>query len=147
VFSSKFIFFIAINYPYLFVLFYLIPNHFCKGWFQSLEIGDSSIWLFTKTLTTISLKKRHYKISQFYRRTNSVGVWLEVRRWFFYRRPHRRIKSIGFTFVGDSPFRRYIGRKNKKTICRWFSRRNLRAKKKRFPLEIYRRIFIPSVIL
>ena len=86
----------------------------------------------------------HYKISQFYRQTNSVSVWLEVRRWFFYRRHHRRITSVGFTFIGDSPFRRYIGRKNKKTICRWFYRRNLRAKKK-FPLEIYRRIFSPSV--
>jgi hypothetical protein len=70
-------------------------------------------------------------------------VWLEVRRWFFYR----RITSVGFPFVGDSPFHRYIGRKNKKTICRWFYRQNLRAKKKRFPLEIYRRIFILSVIL
>jgi len=89
--------------------------------------------------------KVHYKISQFYRRKNSVDVWLEVRRWFFYRCHHRRITSVGFPFIGDSPFRRYIGRKNKKTICRWFYRRNLRAKKKRFPLEIYRRIFIPSV--
>ena len=93
------------------------------------------------------LKENHYKISQFYRRKNSVGVWLEVRRWFFYRRHHRQITSVGFPFVGDSPFRRYIGRKNKKTICRWFYRRNLRAKKRRFPLEIYRRICIPSVIL
>jgi len=25
-----------------------------------------------------------------------------------------RITSVGFTFIGDSPFRRYIGRKNKK---------------------------------
>jgi len=74
--------------------------------------------------------KIHYKISQFYRQKNSVGVWLEVRRWFFYRRHHRRITFVGFPFVGDSPFRRYIGRKNKKTICRWFYRRNLRAKKK-----------------
>ena len=72
----------------------------------------------------------HYKISQFYQRTNSVGVWLEVRRWFFYRRHHRRITSVGFPFVGDSPFRRYIGRKNKKTICWWFYKRNLRTKKK-----------------
>jgi len=72
----------------------------------------------------------HYKISQFYRRINSIGVWLEVRRWFFYRHHHRRITSVGFPFVGDSPFRRYIGRQNKKTICRWFYRRNLRAKKK-----------------
>jgi len=89
----------------------------------------------------------HYKISQFYRRTNFIGVWLEVRQWFFYRHHHRRNTSVGFPSVGDSPFRRYIGRKNKKTICRWFYRRNLDAKKKRFPLEIYRRIFIPSVIL
>jgi len=89
----------------------------------------------------------HYKISQFYRRTNSVGVWIEVRRWFFYRRHHRQITSVGFPYIGDSPFHRYIGQKNKKTICRWFYRWNLRAKKKRFPLEIYRWIFIPSVIL
>ena len=88
----------------------------------------------------------HYKISQFYRRKNSVGVWLEVRRWFFYRRHHRWITSVGFPFIGDSPFRRYIGRQNKKTICRWFYRWNLRANKKRFPLEIYQRIFSPSVI-
>jgi len=81
---------------------------------------------FKITITFLSL---HYKISQFYRRTNSVGVWLEVRRWFFFRRHHRRITSVGFTFVGDSPFRRYIGRKNKKNICRWFYRRNLCAKK------------------
>jgi hypothetical protein len=73
-------------------------------------------------------------------------VWLAVRRWFIYRRLHRRIMSVGFPFVGDSPFRRYIGRKNKKIICRWFYRRNLRAKKYSFPLEIYQRIFIPSVI-
>jgi len=74
----------------------------------------------------LSLLSKHYKISQFYRRKYSVGVWLAVRRWFIYR----RITSVGFPFVGDSPFRRYIGRKNKKTICRWFYRRNLRAKKK-----------------
>jgi len=36
--------------------------------------------------------------------------------------------------------------KTKNFICRWFYRRNLRAKKKSFPLEIYRRIFIPLVI-
>jgi len=75
-------------------------------------------------------RSSHYKISYFYRRTTSVGVWLEVRRWFFYRRHHRRITSVGFPFVGDSPFRRYIGRKNKKTICWWFYKRNLRTKKK-----------------
>jgi len=67
----------------------------------------------------------------FYRWKHSVGVWLEVRRWFIYRRLHRRILSVGFLFVGDSPFCRYIGRKNKKIICRWFYRRNLRAKKKK----------------
>jgi hypothetical protein len=90
----------------------------------------------SSTTTPIFLKKKHnqhYKISQFYRRKNSVGVWLEVRRWFFYRRPHRQITSVGFPFVGDSPFRRYIGWKNIKTICRWFYRRNLRAKKKKIP--------------
>jgi hypothetical protein len=81
----------------------------------------------------IHVCKYHYKISQFYRRKNSIGVWLEVRRWFFYRCHHWRITSVGFPFVGDSPFRRYIGRKNKKTICRWFYRRNLRAKKKKIP--------------
>jgi len=75
----------------------------------------------------------HYKISQFYRRKYYVGVWLEVRRWFIYRRLHRRIRSVGFPFVGDFPFPRYIGRKNKKIICRWFYIRNLRAKKKKFP--------------
>jgi len=88
----------------------------------------------------------HYKISQFYRRTYFVGVWLAVHRWFIYRHHHRWITPVGFLFVGDSPFRRYIGRQNKKTIYRWFYKRNLCAKKKRFPLEIYRRIFIPSVI-
>jgi len=72
-------------------------------------------------------------------------VWLEVRRWFIYWRLHRRITFAGFPFIGDSSFRRYIGRKNKKTICQWFYRWNLCAKKK-FRLEIYRRIFIPSVI-
>jgi len=72
----------------------------------------------------------HYKISHFYRWKYFVGVWLEVHRWFIYRRLHRRIRSVGFPFVGDSPFHRYIGRKNKKTICQWFYRRNLRAKKK-----------------
>jgi len=72
----------------------------------------------------------HYKISQFYQRNNSVGVWLEVCRWFFYRRHHRWNTSVGFTFVGDSLFRRYIGRENKKTIYWRFYRRNLRAKKK-----------------
>jgi len=75
----------------------------------------------------------HYKISQFYRRKNSVGLWLEVRLWFFYRRHHRRNTSAGFTFVGDSPFRRYFSRKNKKNIYRRFYRRNVRAKKKKIP--------------
>jgi len=72
-------------------------------------------------------------------------VWLEVRRWFIYRRLHRQITFVGFPLVGDSPFRRYIGRKNKKTICRWFYRRNLRAKKK-FPTWNIPMDFIPSVI-
>ena len=72
----------------------------------------------------------HYKISQFYRRTNSVGVWLEVRRWFFYRRHHRRNTSVGFSFVGDSPFRRYIGRKNKKTFADGFTDGICEPKKK-----------------
>jgi len=72
----------------------------------------------------------HYKISQFYRRKYSVGVWLPFHRWFIYRCLHRRITSVGFPFVGNSIFCRYIGRKHKKTICRWFYRQNLRAKKK-----------------
>jgi len=76
-------------------------------------------------------KTPHYKISQFYRRTYFVGVWLAIHQWFIYRRHPRRITSVGFPFVGDSPFRRYIGRQNKKTISRWFYRRNLRAKKKK----------------
>ena len=54
----------------------------------------------------------HYKISQ------------------FYRRHPRRNTSVGFTFVGDFPFRRYISRKNKKTIYRRFYRQKMRAKKK-----------------
>jgi len=96
-----------------------------------LIIDFSAITRRTYILTRISKEPlRHYKISQFYQRKNSIGVWLDIRRWFFYRRHHRRIMSVGFTFVGDSPFRRYIGRKNKKIICRWFYRRNLRAKKK-----------------
>jgi len=98
----------------------------------------------------------HYKISQFYQQKYSVGVWLTVRRWFIYWHLHRRITSVGFPFVGDSPFRRYIGRKNKKTICRWFYKRNLRTKKK-FPawniqtdfhtvddIMIYRRLYTVS---
>jgi len=87
----------------------------------------------------------HYKISQFYRRKYSVDVWLAVHRWFIYRHLHRRIKSVDFPFIDDSPFRRYIGRKNKKTICWWFYRRNLRAKKK-FPAWNILTDFIPSVI-
>jgi hypothetical protein len=72
-------------------------------------------------------------------------VWLAVRQWFLYRRLHRRITSVSFPFVGDSPFCHYIGRKHKKTICRWFYRRNLRAKKK-FPAWNIPTDFIPSVI-
>jgi len=98
-----------------------------------------------KNYETKGWRINHYKISQFYRWKHSVGVWLEVCRWFIYRHLHRQILSVGFPFIGDSSFRRYIGRKNKKTICRWFYRQNLCAKK-RFPLKIYRRIFIPSVI-
>jgi hypothetical protein len=86
----------------------------------------------TKMSLKLMIHTIHYKISQFYRRIYFVGLWLEVRRWFIYRRLHRRIQSVGFPFVGDSPFRRYIDRKNKKTICRWFYRQNLPAKKK-FP--------------
>jgi hypothetical protein len=101
--------------------------------------------------TVLSLQKWfknkvHYKISQFYRRKYSIGVWLPVHQWFIYRRLHRQNTSVGFPFIGNSTFHRYIGRKHKKTICRWFYRRNFCTKKKSFPLEIYRRIFIPSVI-
>jgi hypothetical protein len=88
----------------------------------------------------------HYKISQFYRRINSVGVWLEVRRWFFYRRHHRWITSVGFPFVGDSPFRRISVGKTKKSFADGFTD-GICAPKKIFSLEIYRRIFIPSVKL
>jgi hypothetical protein len=87
----------------------------------------------------------HYKISQFYRRTYSVSVWLAIRRWFIYRRLHRWITSTGFLFVGDSPFSRYISRKNKKFICRWFYKRNLCAKKK-YPAWNIPTDFILSVI-
>jgi hypothetical protein len=83
--------------------------------------------------------EHHYKISQFYRRKYSVGVWLAVRL-------QRRITSVGFPFIGDSPFRRYIGQKNKKTICRWFYRRNLCAKKKTVPALTIPTDFHPSVI-
>jgi hypothetical protein len=74
----------------------------------------------------------HYKISQFYWRKYSVRL-------------HRRITSVDFPFVGNSTFRRYIGRKHKKTICRWFYGRNLCAKKK-FPAWNIPTDFIPSVI-
>jgi len=83
-----------------------------------------------KLIFPLVFQKFHYKISQFYWRNNSVGVWLEVCQWFFYQCHHRRNTSVGFTFIGDSPFRRYIGRKNKKIIYRWFYRRNVHAKKK-----------------
>jgi hypothetical protein len=43
-----------------------------------------------------------------------LSVWLAIRRWFIYRHLHRRIMSVGFPFVDDSQFRRYINRKNKK---------------------------------
>jgi hypothetical protein len=43
----------------------------------------------------------HYKISQFYRRKNSVGVWLEVRRWFFLR-PSALPSSVIPHYVGIS---------------------------------------------
>jgi len=107
-------------------------------------VGNWNVHTLTQNIIFFNSYLFHYKILQLYRRKNSVGVWLEVRRSFFYRRHHRRITSVGFSFVGDSPFRRYIGRKNKKIICQWFYRRNLRAKK-RFLLKIYRRIFILSM--
>jgi len=87
----------------------------------------------------------HYKISQFYRQPYFIGVCLAIRRWFIYRRLNRWITSVDFPFVGDSPFCRYIIRKNKKTICRWFYRWNLRAKKK-FPAWNIPTDFILSVM-
>jgi len=72
-------------------------------------------------------------------------MWLPVRRWIFYRCLYRRNMSVGFPFVGNSTFRHYIGRKYKKTICRWFYRRNLRAKKI-IPAWNIPTDFIPSVI-
>jgi len=74
----------------------------------------------------------HYKISQFYWRTYSIGVWLKVRRWFFYRCHHRRITSVSFSFVGDSPFHRYISRKTKKPFADGFTN-GICAPKKKFP--------------
>jgi hypothetical protein len=82
------------------------------------------------TGTAWFINSRHYKISQFYRRKNSVGLWLEVRQWFFYRRHHRQNTSAGFTFVGDSPFRRYFSRKNKKTFTDGFTDGTCAPKKK-----------------
>jgi hypothetical protein len=45
-----------------------------------------------------------------------------------------------------SPFRRYIGRKNKKNHLPMVLQTEFERQKKRFPLEIYWRIFILSVI-
>jgi len=73
-------------------------------------------------------------------------VWLAFRRWFIYRRHHRPITSVGFPFIGDSPFRCYIGRQNKKNHLPMVLQTEFARKKKRFLLEIYRRSFIPSVI-
>jgi hypothetical protein len=101
------------------------------------------LWIWYQSLINLTLF--HYKISQFCRWTYSAGVWLAIRRWFIYRRLHWRITSVGFPFIGDSQFRRYISRKNKKTICRWFYRQNLRAKKK-FPAWNIPTDFVPSVI-
>jgi len=88
----------------------------------------------------------HYKISHFYRRKYFVGVWLEVRRWFIYRHIHQRITSIGFPFVGNSPFHHYIGWTNKKNHLLMVLQMKFARQKKSFLLEIYRWIFIPSVI-
>jgi len=46
--------------------------------------------------------------------------------------------SVGFPFVGNTIFRRYIGRKNKNQFADGFTDGN--CVKKSFPLEIYRRI-------
>ena len=88
----------------------------------------------------------HYKISQFYRRKYSVGVWLPVRWWIIYRRLHRRNMSVGFPFVGNTIVCHYIGRKNKKTFADGFTDGNCAPKKKVSRL-IYTDGFIPSVIV
>jgi len=117
---------------------------FCPRWKGQQRSKSEPLLQFSKACFTF-FRPNHYKISQFYQRKYSVGVWLPVRRWFIYRRLHRRITSVGFPFVGNSTFCRYIGRKHKKTICRWFYRRNLCAKKK-FPAWNIPINFIPSVI-
>jgi len=47
-----------------------------------------------------------------------------------YRHYHRRNTSVGFTFVGNSIFHRYIGRKNKKTFADGFTYGHCAPKKK-----------------
>jgi hypothetical protein len=87
----------------------------------------------------------HYKISQFYRRKYSVDVWLAIHRWFIYRRLHRWITSVGFPFIGDSLFRRYIGRKHKKPFADGFTD-EICAPKKKFLAWNIPTDFIPSMI-
>jgi hypothetical protein len=62
---------------------------------------------------------------------------------YFYRHPYRQNTSICNTTI-----HRYIGQQHKKNICRWFYKQKLCAKKKNFPLEIYRWIYpvVDSVI-
>jgi hypothetical protein len=54
---------------------------------------------------------------------------IKVSSVVIYRCPNRRKTFVDFPFVGNTIFRRYIGGKNKKNICRWFYRRNVQAKK------------------
>ena len=73
--------------------------------------------------TVLSLQKWfknkvHYKISQFYRRKYSVGVWLPVHRWFIYRRLHRRNKNPSVYFKRETFF--LSENSVCKTIGKWF---------------------------
>jgi hypothetical protein len=120
---------------------FIIDNSSCQQWWLA------GFWKFSIKFK-ISIRcyrqkhrqKNHYKISQFYRRKYSVGVWLPVRRWFIYRRLHRRNTSVGFPFVGNSTLYRYIGRKHKKNHLPMVLQTEFACQKKSFPLEIYRRI-------
>jgi hypothetical protein len=94
---------------------FIIDNSSCQQWWLA------GFWKFSIKFK-ISIRryrqkhwqKNPYKISQFYRRKYSVGVWLPVRRWFIYWRLHWWNTSVSFLLVCNSTFRRYIGRKHKK---------------------------------
>jgi len=88
----------------------------------------------------------HYKISQFYRRKYSIGTWFKFHQWFIYQHPRRRNFSVGFPFIGNTIFRRYICRKNKKTFANGFTDGNCTPKKK-FPAWNIPADFSPSVIV